>query len=233
VKVCIIQKEQKKNTVNNIKEAISLLPVSMEKTDVDLICFQEWFLGTNPPDKIPNKFTNMLSDFAKKNNVFIATGNMRIQIDNVGKKFIQKSCLIDRNGEIIIQQQKNHLYKGEIPWYESGKGVEFATLDNYKVAITSGFDSVEEDIYKVIKENNPDIWIAQSNEFIFDAKISMYDKLVNLMKERSQELNCPIIVPMILGKFYGANYTGKSFVVKDGEIIAQIGNSPAQLYCEV
>jgi len=233
MKVCIIQKEQKKNSVNNIKDVINLLPVCLKQNEVDLICFQEWFLGTNPPDKIPNKFTNMLSDYAKSNNVSIATGNMRIQIDDIGKTFIQKSCLIDRRGEIIIQQQKNHLYKGELPWYESGKGIKFATLDNLKVALTSGLDSVEEDIYKVIKENSPNIWIAQSNEFIFDAKNSMFIKLVSLMKERSKALGCSIIVPMILGKFYGTNYTGKSFMVKDGEVIAQIDDTPAQLYCEV
>ncbi|MDR1466884.1 MAG: hypothetical protein LBI55_00450 [Oscillospiraceae bacterium] len=232
MKVCIIQKQQSKTPANNIRSALEQLPKAIEK-GADLICFQEWFLGTNPPDKIPNKFTQMLSKFAIENGVTIATGNMRIQIDDIGKKFIQLTCLIDKNGEIIIKQQKNNLYKGEMPWYVGGNKLESCSVGSDVFVVTSGFDSVNEKIYSKIKDKKPSIWIAQANEFAFDAKISMYDKLIDMMKKRSKELSCTIVVPMILGNFYGANYTGKSFVAKNGDVVSKIDDLPNLLICEV
>ena len=233
MKICIIQKQQSKTPANNIKSVLEYL-AKTSKLNVDLVCFQEWFLGTNPPDKIPNKFTQMLSDFAIKNKVMIATGNMRVQIDKIGKKFIQLSCLIDKNGEIVIKQQKNNLYKGELPWYEGASNqLESYSDDSNVFIVTSGFDSVNENIYSKIKEKRPNIWVAQANEFVFDANVGMYDKLVNIINKRSQELSCTIIVPMILGNFYGANYSGRSFVSNKGTVLSEIGSLPDILVCEV
>ena len=61
----------------------------------------------------------------------------------------------------------------------------------------------------------------------------MYDKLVNIINKRSQELSCTIIVPMILGNFYGANYSGRSFVSNKGTVLSEIGSLPDILVCEV
>lgn len=232
MKLCIVQKTHMKNTRENIKKVIELVPEAI-KQGADIICFSEWFLGTNPPDQIPNKFTQILSEYAQKDQKIIITGNFRIQIDAVGKKFKQVSIAIDKQGEIAFVQQKNNLYKGEKPWFVSGEEVTGYNMEFGNLAVTSGLDSIDEAVYSKIKEIKPDLWVAQANEHVYDPKIPMYDKLVDLVKKRSEELSCIIAVPMILGGFYGCNYYGKSFIVKNGEVVAGMDDKDGFLFYDI
>lgn len=232
MKVCIVQKQQCKNAIENIKQVLELTPKAIEE-GAELICFQEWFLGTNPPDKIPNRFTNMLSDIAKNSNVMIVTGNFRIQVDDIGIKFIQVSCVIDQNGEMSLVQQKKNLYKGEEPWYVSGTEFNCCDTEFGRLVVTSGADCIDKEIHNQIKEYKPSIWIAQANAHVVNMKEDNYDMLLKLMKEKSSEYSCTIIVPMMLGTFYGAKYGGKSYIVKEGQIIASTEGDPDFLMCEI
>jgi hypothetical protein len=59
-----------------------------------------------------------------------------------------------------------------------------------------------------------------------DMNVDQRDQLVDLYKKRSEETGCVIIVPMILGKIYGGNYNGKSFAIKNGNLIYETDNKP-------
>ncbi len=232
MKLCIVQNTHMKNARENISKTIQIIPEAI-KQGADMICFSEWFLGTNPPDQIPNKFTQILSDYAKKDGKVIVTGNFRIQIDAIGKKFKQVSIVIDKKGEIVLVQQKVNLYKGEKPWFVSGNKVSGWSMENGNIAVTSGLDSIDEAVYSDIKEIKPYLWLAQANEHVFDPNIPMYEQLVEIVKKRSIELSCIIAVPMILGGFYGCNYHGKSFIVKNGEVVASMDDKEGLLFYDV
>lgn len=232
MKVCIVQKRQAKSPAKNIREVFELLPMAAD-AGAELIAFQEWFLGTNPPDRIPNKFTNLLSDFAREQNVILVTGNMRIQLDKAGKQFIQVTCVIDPSGEIVLCQYKNHLYRGEQAWYRSGTETVGIQMGDLRVIATSGIDSVDAGVFGRVQSFQPSIWVAQANEHVYDAHTSNYEDVIELMKERSLQLNCPIVVPMMLGRFYGADYTGRSFAVANGQIVESATTDPQLLLVDL
>ncbi|KOY65400.1 carbon-nitrogen hydrolase family protein [Clostridium sporogenes] len=231
--LCIVQKEHLKTPRANIKKVLEIIPKVIDK-GADVICFSEWFLGTNPPDQVPNKFTNMLSEYAKNNNISIITGNFRIQIDDVGKKFIQMSLVINNKGEIILKQGKINLYKAEKHWFIPGEDINYCELSGLgKVVVTSGLDSTDIEVYNKVKELKPSIWVAQANEFLFNNDEVGYDKLVDIYKERSLEMNCTIVVPMILGSMFGAKYEGRSFIIKNGELVSTAGKEEELLFYDI
>jgi predicted amidohydrolase len=221
-----------KSASDNIKKVIALIPEAIGQGG-EIICFNEWFLGTNPPDKIPNKFTDVLSQFAKKNNITIITGNFRIQIDAVGKKFVQVSCIIDKSGEIVLKQQKINLYKGEKAWFVPGKEVDCCNIDIGRVMVTSGFDSVDDKVYNEVQNIKPNIWVAQANEHLFSVNEDSYQTLTDIMVKRSKNLSCTIVVPMILGNFYGSNYKGRSFIAKNGAIVVRSDSSEGFAFYDI
>ena len=66
-----------------------------------------------------------------------------------------------------------------------------------------------------------------------DAHTSDYERVIELMKERSSQLNCAILVPMMLGHFYGAQYTGRSFAVARGELLDSASAEPELLVVDI
>lgn len=232
MKICIVQKKNFKNPKKNIDRVIELVPKAIEAGG-DIICFSEWFLGTNPADKIPNKFTDKLSEYAQKYNKIIVTGNFRIQVDSVGRKFVQVSCIINQQGEIIFQQKKINLYKGEKPWFLPGSKLEYCNAEIGNIVVTSGLDSINDDIYDEIKKIKPSIWIAQANEEVMEPKVDRYEELRNLIKRRSSELGCLVICPMMLGNFYGSEYKGRSYIVENGNVVKELDNNDGFLLYDI
>lgn len=232
MKACLIQKRQAKTPAHNIRDALDCLHRAVQ-TGAGLVAFQEWFLGTNPPDQIPNKFTNMIADVARQSQTIVVTGNMRIQLDQAGRQFIQVTCVFDGHGNLVLSQYKNRLYKGERAWYREGDETLAGTVDGIPIVATSGIDSVDPDIYDRVCALAPKIWVAQANEHVYDAHTSDYERVIELMKERSSQLNCAILVPMMLGHFYGAQYTGRSFAVARGELLDSASAEPELLVVDI
>lgn len=116
IKVSVIQFNAGINKTENLTKIESLLNQAL-KTKPDLICLPEVFnlrTGNNDSvsqaEKIPEgESTLLLTNFAKKNKVWISNGSIFEKVDQ-GLPF-NTSIIINNQGEIIQTYRKNHLFK--------------------------------------------------------------------------------------------------------------------------
>ncbi|MEM2914265.1 MAG: nitrilase-related carbon-nitrogen hydrolase [Candidatus Bathyarchaeia archaeon] len=126
-----IQMTTGRDKAKNVEKAFGLLTnLKKRKHPIDLICFPEMFtfipLPSDPPsickqvaEKIPSCFTDELGRIAKKLRSYLISGSF---LENRHGEYFNTSLLFNRQGQIIGQYSKIHLF--EAPNYQESKFVK-------------------------------------------------------------------------------------------------------------
>lgn len=126
-----IQMATGRQKAKNIDKAMGLLTgLKKRKHPIDLICLPEMFtfvpLPSDPllicqkiAEKTPSKFTDKLGRIAKELNSYLISGSF---VENRHGEYFNTSLLFDRQGQIVGQYSKTHLF--DAPDFQESKFVK-------------------------------------------------------------------------------------------------------------
>ncbi|RWW91939.1 carbon-nitrogen hydrolase family protein [Flavobacterium cerinum] len=217
-------KEDKNKALNQVVEMTN--DIMQKEKDVDLIVFGEAALGLyyrkeNPKAyqqsvaiSIPGTETNILSDLAKKKNVFLAVGVIENANDNIYNSLI----VFNNNGEIIAKHRKIFLHQYDVlnGIAAAKEQVDTCSIKNFKVGLAICADANTHFLVNSYKENKVDVLlypVASKMPFILGT--TKYWPF-------SKSYNAWIVAANRYGVENGEDYPGDIFISdKNGRIHQQ------------
>ncbi len=181
---------------------------------VDIIVFPEWFLGLNPVEVLPNRYTERISRLARELNVMVITGSIRALEPESGKKQ-QRSLVIEPDGTLAGSHAKLLFQPTERPWFEPGPGVGAISTRWGRIVILPGLDAVDEEIWKSTVELAPDLVIMASNPRTLTDKTQTQELAI----QRSHEIHATVVVAPLAGRFSGSSYLGGALIADHGRVL--------------
>lgn len=128
----------------------------------EIVVFPEWFLGLNPVEVIPNRFTDSLSIMARELGLMIITGSLRV-LDNESIKKQQKGLVIEQDGTIVGTQAKIIFQPTERPWFEPGSGISVIHTRFGRLVILLGLDALDGDLWDNARSYQPDMVVMATS----------------------------------------------------------------------
>ena len=119
-----IKSELKSGREGNIERAIALMEEAVA-LEADFICLPELFIGAGLSEPIPGPTTDVLSDFARDNKVYL-TGGL---FEKAGEIKYNSTPVFDRKGQIIFNHRKVNLFPWEPTFRKSTPGDTLKVLD--------------------------------------------------------------------------------------------------------
>ena len=116
MKIACLQTEPKRSIKEALCEALDLASLAKNE-DVNFLFLPEYCGGISsngklytPPSDKENKhlFLQELRHFCKKNSVWCLIGSIAIKLDN--DKIVNRSFLLNNNGEVISKYDKIHMF---------------------------------------------------------------------------------------------------------------------------
>lgn len=181
----------------------------------DIVVFPEWFMGLNPVEIIPNRFTERLSQWARELNLIVVTGSLRALEPDSGKKQ-QRGMIIERDGTIAGSQAKMHFWPTERPWFEPGTGIQAITTRWGRIIILLGLDALDPDIWTQVVMLRPDLVVVAASPRNQAEK----NHLQELAVTRSQEIQATVVLSPLVGRFSGTAYLGGALIAHQGRILS-------------
>ena len=239
MKISVVQVQSQTDKNKNLQDVLSLAEDAIKQSNPDLIAFPEMFLfngGTDQDKKksaenIPDgDTTQILSKFAKQNNVFIHGGSIYERSDD---KISNTSVIIDNNGSFITKYRKIHLFDVTIPngtsYRESDSikpGKDIVTYDalDFKIGCTICYDLRFAELFLMLAKKLVDIIVVPASFTYQTGK----DHWETLLKARAIETQAYIVAPAQYGEFpnESGNYNktwGHSMIIDPwGDIIQTI-----------
>ncbi len=193
----------------------------------DIVVFPEWFLGLNPVEVIPNRFTESLSLLARELGIMIITGSLRV-LDNETIKKQQKGLVIDQDGTIVGTQTKMTFQPTERPWFEPGTGISAIHTRFGRLVILLGLDALDPTLWESTRSLQPDIVVMATSPHTVAERNALQDLAIN----HSLNMQNTIIVAPFLGRFAGQNYIGGAVIAQQGRLVSMAGDDPTLLTAE-
>lgn len=181
---------------------------------VDIVIFPEWFLGLNPVEVLPNRFTERLSRLARDLNVMVVTGSVRALEPESGKKQ-QRSLVIEPNGTLAGSHAKLLFHPTERPWFEPGPSVSAISTRWGRIVILPGLDAVDPDIWDITRELAPDLVVMAANP----RTVAERSHIQELAIQRSHDVQATVVVAPLAGRFSGASYVGGALIADHGRVL--------------
>ena len=239
MKVSIVQLNSKTDKKKNLDIAIKLANKAIVSDKPDLIAFPEmisFYGGTDEDSKssaedIPSgETTERLAGFAKKNGIFVHGGSF---FEKAGNKTFNTSLAFNREGEIIAQYRKIHLFDAATPDGDSyresdrvlpGDQVVTYQADGMTVGCTICYDLRFAELYLKLAKKGVDIIMIPAAFTLQTGK----DHWLPLVRARAIETQAYVLAPAQCGKFpYGTGgyrrTWGHSVIVDPwGHVVSQI-----------
>ncbi len=182
---------------------------------VDIIVFPEWFMGLNPVEIVPNRYTEKIGRLAKELNLVVICGSLRVLDSDTGKKQ-QRGLVIERDGTIIGSQAKILFQPTERPWFEPGTNVAPIATSWGRVVILLGLDATDANIWAEAANLRPDLVVMAASARSAPER----NQLQELSVTRSLEVGATVILSPLLGRFGGLSYNGGAVIAHRGRIIS-------------
>ncbi|PSR23166.1 MAG: acyltransferase [Sulfobacillus acidophilus] len=181
---------------------------------VDIMVFPEWFLGLNPVDVLPNRYTERISRVARELNVMVIAGSIRALEPDTGRKQ-QRSLVIESDGTLVGSHAKLLFHPTERPWFEPGVGV-FAIASRWgRIIVLPGLDALDPEIWHSARELTPDLVVMAANP----RTLSERNAAQELTIQRSQEIDGTVVLAPLLGRFSGSSYVGGALIAHQGRML--------------
>ncbi len=246
LKIGIIQQEIQSSTfgtrnrtvnMNNIENNINSLMEKCNHIDV-IVLPEEFYTGSSynftsvPENFVKNKGILRLCEIAKKHCCYIIGGvTGSLYSDNDDKRYTNVGFVIGRDGDIIGQQERVHLFEQESKYIVGGKFSQTFELDFGRVGLVSGIDMFDSNIIHTM--------VSQGAELIFSSSLipvlndnQRYNKLLmekwkNIAIARAMETGIFVIGVNGIGRavYTDGFFSGSSFVAGPLGLVKEFGNS--------
>ncbi len=241
MKVVVIQLNSKTNKKKNLDEAIELANRAFLSDRPDLIAFPEmisFYGGTDEDSKssaedIPNgETTERLAELAQKNGIFVHGGSF---YEKAGDKTFNTSLAFDREGEVIAQYRKIHLFDVMTPNGDSynesdrvlsGSQVVTYQADGMTVGCTICYDLRFAELYLELAKKRVDIVMIPAAFTLQTGK----DHWLPLIRARAIETQAYVLAPAQCGEFpdgeggYRRTWGHSTIVDPWGHVVSQISD---------
>jgi len=245
LKVAAIQMNSSENKEKNLKQAERLI-IKAVKGNAKFIVLPEVFnfrgdlkKAINAAEPIPGYSTNLISNLAKKYNVWILIGSL-MEKDQKSLKPYNTSILINNKGKIVTKYRKMHLFDiklGKKEIYESkrnapGKSPNLVSINKIKLGLSICYDLRFPEFYRTYANKKAEI-ICIPSSFTKKTGEAHWHPLI---RARAIENLCYIIAPNQCGiGSHNVPTYGHSLIVDPwGKILAEgSGNKEAVLFAEI
>lgn len=198
-------------TLDHMKQAAS--------RGIDIIVFPEWFMGLNPVEVVPNRFTERISQAARDLGLMVVAGSLRTLDAKTGKKQ-QCSLVLERDGTVAGLQAKLLFYPTERPWFEPGTGLAAISTGWGRIVILPGLDALDRDIWRETTILHPQLVVMATSA----KNQSERHALQELAVSRSVDLAATVVLASLLGRFSGTHYVGGALIAHRGRVLTAAGD---------
>jgi len=219
----------------NLERAEDLIRIASEnQSDIALLPECIDFGWTHPSglinaDTIPGKYSDLLSEMAKKYKIYICAG--LTEKEKIKKNNYNSAILIDDFGKIILKHRKINVLKEAFDFYDVGNKLEVKDTKFGKVGLNICSDNYQDaiDIGIVLGRMGSDFILSPSS-WTVDYEISennnpYKDKWIKPLGFISKKFNIPVISTTSVGYIVGGPFEGKKMIGcsiaidKDGNIL--------------
>ena len=243
INVSCLQTSSFSDPLKNIKQIKPLL-LEAKKRNSELVCLPECSGIISNSTNLLKKFcsNNIYLDFikgvCKKFNFFIIIGSIPVRTS--GKKFFNRSYVIDNKGNIVDYYDKINLFdvvldKGEkyleSKQYKSGSSLTVCQLPWGKVGLSICYDLRFPSIFRKLAKKGSDFLSIPAAFTKTTGKAHWY----SLIRARAIENGCFVFAPAQCGTHDDGRKTyGHSLIVDPwGEVLAEAKNKPSVLTAKV
>ena len=144
----------------NLEKAEALLIKAMTHNKLDLVVFPEDCITGPIPAHLDYALNNthyaidFFANLAKKHNVYIVCGSF---ITKEGNDYFNKSLLINRHGEIILEYRKNNLWLSERSYLSKGNELPVIKTSIGTIGITICWDLAFPETFQTLALKGADI----------------------------------------------------------------------------
>lgn len=246
LKIGIIQLNSRQNIVENI----SAVEQSLERAasfGVDIVALPElWtYLGpydgyANAAQSLPGPAITMLREQARRHHMIVHGGSIVEQHSEKRDRFFNTSVLINREGDIVAQYRKLHLFDvnlangerhGESERIDAGNSIVTAELEGITFGLSICYDLRFPELYRGL--------MLQGAQIMFvPAAFTQYTGRAHwevLLRARAIENQCYIVAPAQTGSYWQdkASYGHAMLVDPWGIVLAEAGDEPTVLVSEI
>lgn len=241
MKISVIQLNSRSNKQENITTALNIATQAIKSDEPDLIAFPEMisFNGGTEIEKIQSaenipqgQTTQMFSEFARNNSVFIHGGSF---FERSGDKVFNTSLAFNRQGQVIAKYRKIHLFDittlngntyNESDTVIAGNEIITYDAENFSIGCSICYDLRFAELYLRLAKQNVDIIMVPASFTLQTGK----DHWSTLLRARAIETQSYVIAPGQCGEFTdgtnGIRQTwGHSMIIDPwGHIVAQVSD---------
>ena len=171
MKIACLQTEPKRSIKEALDEALDLASLAKNE-DVNFLFLPEYCGGISsngklytPPSDKENKhlFLQELRNFCKKNSVWCLIGSIAIKLDN--DKIVNRSFLLNNNGEVVSKYDKIHMFdifvNGEEHYesktIDSGNEGVLVKTDYCKIGLSICYDIRFPNLYRKLAQEGAEV----------------------------------------------------------------------------
>lgn len=237
MKIACLQTEPKSSIKEALDEALDLASLAKNE-DVNFLFLPEYCGGISsngklytPPSDKENKhlFLQELRNFCKKNSVWCLIGSIAIKLDN--DKIVNRSFLLNNNGEVVSKYDKIHMFdifvNGEEHYesktIDSGNEGVLVKTDYCKIGLSICYDIRFPNLYRKLAQEGAEV-IAIPAAFTKTTGMAHWHVL---NRARAIENVAFVVSPCAAGKIPGGGESyGHSLIINPwGEIIKDGGEN--------
>ena len=231
---------------NNIKE-IDKLFQKIKNKKPDLICLPECVAIMTDSYKLLNKYfsnkkTNLFLDYIKEMSVmlnsYILIGSIPFKKD--GKKFLNRSILLDPNGKLVCYYDKKNLFDVilgkkekylESRLYDPGKSQKLYNLPWGKIGLSICYDLRFPEFFRKLTKKGA-IFLSVPAAFTLTTGKVHWE---SLLRARAIENGCYIFAPAQCGSNLENRQTfGHSMIIDPwGKVMVKATNKPTVISAEI
>jgi deaminated glutathione amidase len=188
---------------------------------------------------IPGPTIERLQEKARKHKMIVHTGSM-VERSHIPGKFHNTSALINRDGEIVAQYRKIHLFDVDLAngekHYESerivpGDQVVTAEIDGITFGLTVCYDLRFPELYRSLALRGAQVLLVPAGFTLHTGR----DHWEVLLRARAIENLCYVVAPAQVGKYPpNRECFGRSMIIDPwGLVLAQAQDIPTVIMAEI
>lgn len=246
LKIAVVQL----NSRNNLGENMAAVEQSLERAasfGVDVVALPELWTYLGPyngyrdvSQPLSGPAITMLREQARRHRMIVHGGSIVEQHPHDKERFFNTSVLIDREGEIVAQYRKLHLFDvnlangerhGESECIDAGNRIVTAELEGVTYGLSICYDLRFPELYRVLAQRGAQVMFVPAAFTLHTGR----DHWEVLLRARAIENQCYIIAPAQVGSYPpGKQCYGRAMVVDPwGIVLAQAQDVPTVLVSEI
>ena len=238
------------NTRQNVAENMSIVDQSLERAatlGAEFVTLPEFWTYLGPysgfeqaAQTLSGPAIMLLQEKARKHKMIVHGGSIVEPHPTLRGKFHNTSVLINRNGEIVAQYRKLHLFDVDLAngekHYESerivpGDNIATAEIDGITFGLSICYDLRFPELYRSLALRNAQVLLVPAGFTLHTGR----DHWEVLLRARAIENSCYVIAAAQIGSYQAdRNCYGRSMIVDPwGLVLAQAQDMPTVVVADI